>query len=530
MGCVRKFQAMPSLRQIWGRFWLIAYSDQWILLGRFCLIFLNYLIIFNQTQLFKNNFPNISPLASVLLLAYGLICFLGTRFNNIRYVNFSLTIADIILISFGFFYFPLPLFQGAFILYFVGLILDIFYGGYIGSILLTLLIALGYSTAMLFKSGPTTLPALYFQLGTLFVCSSTLILLSAKIKKSDLLIRLEKDHAKKQLQRVQAITQIAKETASGLNGEKLLQFIIQKALKLTRSKAGGFIYRDNEELYRVKTTQGLPQFLTGQVVDITKGLPSLILKEKKSIISGNPEFTFSEQNESFLKPYQHLLAAPIWFKAEIIGLVFLLSDARKTPYNQNDRLFIETLAEHTALGLILSDLMQISNNLSLNDYLTGLGNKRFFQEELSRSLALAERAHYHCTLIILELENLQLLINEFGSEQGILIIRHLAKILKTTLRTSDYLARTEEGRFMLLLPQTTAEESLILEHRIQKSLEANQLQFNNQPIPVLLKFGSAAYPTDGVNTVTLISAAELSLSQAKVTANQENLLFNAPNL
>ena len=510
---MRKFQAMPSLRQIWGRFWLIACSDQWILLGRFCLIFLNYLIIFNQTQLFVAKFPIISPVAPILLLVYGLVCFLGPRFNKIRYVNFSLTLADIILISLGFYSFPLPFFQAAFVLYFVGIMLDVFYGGYLGSLLLTLLTAIGYSSAILFRSGLVALPSLYCQLATLLIGSLTLLLLSAKIKKSSLMIQLEKDHAKKQLHRLQAIAQITRETASGLNGEKLLHFIIQKALKLTRSKAGGFIYIDLNGVYRVKATQGLPQFLTGQAVDITKGLPSLIFKEKKSIISGNPDFTFSEQSEPILKPYQHLLAAPIWFKGEITGLIFLLSDARKTPYNQNDRLFIETLAEHTALGLIVSDLLQIADNLSLNDYLTGLGNARFFQEELGRSLALADRAQKHCSLMIVEIDNLKLLKEDYSSDQSIRIIRHLAELLKKNLRSSDYLARTAEGRFMILLPQTNFEETPLLENRIRESLTLHPFQYDEKTILVSITFGIASYPNDGINAVTLVSTAELTLHQ-----------------
>ena len=106
--------------------------------------------------------------------------------------------------------------------------------------------------------------------------------------------------------------------------------------------------------------------------------------------------------------------------------------------------------------------------LSYHDQLTGLYNRRFFEEELIR---LDTERNLPFTIAMVDVNGLKLTNDAFGHFAGDRLLKRVAQILKNHCRTDDIIARIGGDEFVILLPQTSYEEAEKVVNRIYKSVE-----------------------------------------------------------
>ena len=105
---------------------------------------------------------------------------------------------------------------------------------------------------------------------------------------------------------------------------------------------------------------------------------------------------------------------------------------------------------------------------SYHDQLTGLYNRRFFEEELIR---LDTERNLPFTIAMVDVNGLKLTNDAFGHFAGDRLLKRVAQILKNHCRTDDIIARIGGDEFVILLPQTSYEEAEKVVNRIYKSVE-----------------------------------------------------------
>jgi len=148
------------------------------------------------------------------------------------------------------------------------------------------------------------------------------------------------------------------------------------------------------------------------------------------------------------------------------------------------------------------------------DALTGLYNRRLFDEYLEKELNRAKRYGQQLAVVILDLHKLKEVNDRFGHLQGDHILQIAATTLRTTLRASDFAFRIGGDEFALLLPQTDSEQAMTLCHRVRSEYE-NQLRPLKMDIAVTLDFGVAVHPQDGDQKGTLLGVADERLYSLK---------------
>ena len=124
-------------------------------------------------------------------------------------------------------------------------------------------------------------------------------------------------------------------------------------------------------------------------------------------------------------------------------------------------------------------------HLSYHDMLTGLYNRRFFEEEIKR---LDTERQLPLSIIIGDLNNLKLTNDTFGHLEGDRLLKETAKLLKAVCRSDDILARWGGDEFVILLPKTLIAAAEVIAQRIEK--ECSELFI--QKIPIGLAIGIAA--------------------------------------
>jgi diguanylate cyclase (GGDEF)-like protein len=149
------------------------------------------------------------------------------------------------------------------------------------------------------------------------------------------------------------------------------------------------------------------------------------------------------------------------------------------------------------------------------DPLTGLYNRRLFEENFDRELNRAQRYNHKLVLVILDLHRFKEVNDRHGHMRGDLVLQSAARTLRKSLRTSDSAFRIGGDEFALLLPEADAEQAVTLSRRVRSNY-AGELAGMNLGIVVNLDYGLAVYPEDGDQKETLIRVADERLYRLKL--------------
>src|SRR6266403_786930 len=185
------------------------------------------------------------------------------------------------------------------------------------------------------------------------------------------------------------------------------------------------------------------------------------------------------------------------------------------------------VALHTALVDVLSssgmfnvpvvleydELKNLHHN-AVTDPLTGLYNRRLFNENFDKELNRARRYAHPLSLVTLDLHRFKEVNDKHGHPRGDEVLRAAATTLKKALRTSDSAFRIGGDEFALLLPQTDAAQALALSRRVE-TVFAEMLRPLQLSVSVSMDHGVATFPQDGEQTDQLIRVADERLYRLK---------------
>src|ERR1700678_279081 len=148
------------------------------------------------------------------------------------------------------------------------------------------------------------------------------------------------------------------------------------------------------------------------------------------------------------------------------------------------------------------------------DPLTGLYNRRLFDEYCDKELNRAKRYGHQLAVVILDVHKLKEVNDHHGHLQGDQILQLAAATLRKTLRASDFAFRIGGDEFALLLPQTDSEQATTLCRRVRAQYEGDVHSLKLDP-GVTLDFGIAVQPQDGEQKSVLMGVADDRLYELK---------------
>jgi diguanylate cyclase (GGDEF)-like protein len=177
-----------------------------------------------------------------------------------------------------------------------------------------------------------------------------------------------------------------------------------------------------------------------------------------------------------------------------------------------------------------TELKKIQLN-AVTDPLTGLYNRRLFQESFEKELNRARRYGLPLGVVILDLHRFKEVNDRYGHPRGDEVLRAAATTLQKALRTSDSAFRIGGDEFALLLPQTDLSNAIALGRRIE-AVFADLLRPLQMAFVVTMDHGIATFPQDGDQVDQLIHVADERLYRFK-HANHERRalgLADSPSL
>ena len=214
-----------------------------------------------------------------------------------------------------------------------------------------------------------------------------------------------------------------------------------------------------------------------------------------------------------------------------IDLSAIQSDELWQQVLERHRELTERLGRRVSLRTAIVDVLSSSNYLRVpvlmeyddfkklqfnaaTDALTGLYNRRLFDEYCDKELNRAKRYSHSLAVVILDLHKLKEVNDRYGHLQGDQVLRLAGATLRGTLRASDFAFRIGGDEFALLLPQTDLEQATTLSRRVRAQYES-EIQPLKLDIAVTLDFGVAVHPQDGDQKSDLIKLADKNLYELK---------------
>ncbi len=175
---------------------------------------------------------------------------------------------------------------------------------------------------------------------------------------------------------------------------------------------------------------------------------------------------------------------------------------------------------HAPILMEYEDLKKLQINAA-TDPLTGLYNRRLFEEYFEKELNRARRYDLSLALFVMDLHFFNLVNDSFGHPRGDLVLQLAARSLRHSMRISDYAFRIGGDEFALLLPQSDADHAATLGRRVHANF-AGVLQPQQMDIPIGLDYGLAVYPEDGDQAEVLLRVADERLYQMKYSGRAKN--------
>ena len=187
-----------------------------------------------------------------------------------------------------------------------------------------------------------------------------------------------------------------------------------------------------------------------------------------------------------------------------------------------------TLVVATALFGLLKDrldgLIERLTDAVKTDPLTGLLNRRGFEEAFELEVERARRLESPLTLLVGDLDRFKMLNDRLGHPAGDRALELMGEALAAGVRRIDRVGRMGGEEFALILPGTDEQEGYILAERLRGRIREN---FAADLFPLTISFGVASYPTHGATTAALLKAADQALYTAKEFGRDCSVIYSA---
>ena len=173
----------------------------------------------------------------------------------------------------------------------------------------------------------------------------------------------------------------------------------------------------------------------------------------------------------------------------------------------------------TQLGKVLDKiaLHQQTRALSITDALTGLYNRRHFNERYAAEFMRAARYHRPLSVLLIDIDHFKKFNDEHGHLIGDKVLKLTAKVLDESIRKADILARFGGEEFVLVLPEIDKEHARTVAEKLRRAIAHTHFpKEESQPLGhITASFGLASFPEDASEDHALLKLADQALYQAK---------------
>ncbi len=171
------------------------------------------------------------------------------------------------------------------------------------------------------------------------------------------------------------------------------------------------------------------------------------------------------------------------------------------------------------IGIALENVRLYSEaaQLMVTDSLTGIANRRRFEQALGEEITRARRLGYQVGLLLIDVDHFKDFNDRYGHQVGDRVLEAIARRLSTSVRQTDLVARYGGEEFTVILPGTPVQGLTAIAEKLRQSVHSLDLDGVPATPPVTLSIGATSAEPPGLSAESLIRDADAAMYLAKVT-------------
>ncbi|MBK5099350.1 MAG: GGDEF domain-containing protein, partial [Gemmatimonadetes bacterium] len=175
------------------------------------------------------------------------------------------------------------------------------------------------------------------------------------------------------------------------------------------------------------------------------------------------------------------------------------------------------------LGTLVNLRMQKPHVLSANDGLTGLLNRRAFEDRWNGEVARVRRHGRPISIAAIDIDYFKQFNDTYGHAAGDTALRSVARVIQNRVRGGDFVARLGGEEFVVALPETNSSAALTVAEGLRRAVAENPIAIpgSRTPANVTISIGVASWPEHGEEVTRLLDRADDYLYEAKLAGRDQ---------
>jgi diguanylate cyclase (GGDEF)-like protein/putative nucleotidyltransferase with HDIG domain len=315
-------------------------------------------------------------------------------------------------------------------------------------------------------------------------------------------------------QEVQTLFEIAQDLGNSLSLDETLSVLSVRLRRIIPHSSLAIWLRNDEVLTPAYVSGEDFRLFSSLAIPVGQGLSGWVAENGKPIVNGNPTVESGYLNDpKICSTLRSAVAVPLEGNGRNVG-VLALYHADRDAFTRDHLRILNAI--NTKIGMAIENALRFrqAENTATTDFMTSLPNARSLFFQLDAELARSKRNETPLTVLVLDMDGLKVINDQFGHLEGNRILGQVATGLKSTCREYDYVARMGGDEFVVLLPGLRVfDADSRVENLRQVIATAGAGLFPDKTLTASI--GIASYPQDGTDAEQLLAEADRRMYQEK---------------
>ena len=343
-------------------------------------------------------------------------------------------------------------------------------------------------------------------------------------------IEKEKEGLRKKNQELNFINRLSSEVAYDLNWGMILPRILNTGfLNVLNPALFGMLYRIGSKwnLSFHLSEKEINKQILGRLKEEMIQTFFSISKEQVSIEENDVHLYSSDIKISSAESISlsNQVVLPLSLAGNPLGMIAVLPK-NNDEYNDEKIELLSTVSNILAMSLKNAQEYHKLKEMAVRDGLTGILNRKGFQDFIQKEFHSAKRYHRPLSIIMIDVDNFKRINDSLGHLAGDFVLRELAGCLMGSVRQADIVSRFGGDEFVILLPNTDIKQAEMLLKRVLSDVRNHVFEWESKKIAVKISCGiaTAGELENHETEEDLISKADSRLYDAKHSQNQKHML------
>jgi diguanylate cyclase (GGDEF)-like protein len=305
---------------------------------------------------------------------------------------------------------------------------------------------------------------------------------------------------------------VAKALTSSLDLDSILQTIMEKMAEYFRPDNWSLLMVDEErdELYFAIAVGPASESLKNVRLKVGEGIAGWVAKNGERVVVPDvyTDIRFAKRIDEMTKwETRSIVCVPLRSKHRVLGVIQLIN-VNMEGFSDHE-FFLQSLCDFAAIAIENARSVEKIQELTITDDCTGLYNARHLLKTLETEVYRSARFNYEFTVLFIDLDHFKSVNDTHGHLIGSKLLAEIGYLIKAQLRLIDYAFRYGGDEFVVLLPQTGKESSLVVAKRLLENMRASCFcKEENLNLNVRASIGLATYPHDAKTPHDVIRQAD----------------------